>query len=107
MEIDRPVLGKVDLSPRAPRLQEAAGVIGARETDAVDSRAVAQFAERRVEPEIEKIPGICSHRPVHSHRFPIALADEPRAFAALPVSEAEGANKCQAASVSFSQSASM
>ena len=94
VKIDRAVLGKVDLSLRAARLDEAAGVIGRGETDAVHARAVAHFSKRRVVADVEKVPGVCPHRPVHSRPSRPSLA----------ASEAERDGICQGAAV---ESASM
>ena len=44
VEIDRSVLGKISFSLRASRLKESPGVIGAGQADAVQARAIAQFA---------------------------------------------------------------
>ena len=65
VEIDRAVLGKVDLSLRAARLKKAPGVIGAGEADRVEAGALAKLAERRIVADVEKVPGVCPHRPVH------------------------------------------
>src|SRR5579872_6461575 len=73
VKIDRAVLGKVDLSLWASRLKKAAGVIGGRETDRVDAGAVSELAERRIVPNVENVPGVCPHRPMHSLPFRMGL----------------------------------
>ena len=73
MKIDCAVLRKIDLSLRTSRLEKAAGVIRGREADAVEARAVTQFAERRIVSEIEYVPGICPHRPMHFTRLQSAF----------------------------------
>ena len=74
VEINCAVLGKVDLSLWASRLKEAAGVIGARETDAVRAGAVTNLSERRIVADVEKVPGVCPDRPVHSSPLQSAFA---------------------------------
>src|ERR1700756_2314011 len=58
MKIDCAILRKVGFASRAPRLKKAARMIGTRKTHAIETRAMPQFVERRVEPEIKNVPGI-------------------------------------------------